>query len=274
MIRFLSVLLLLVSQFAAAADITITGPTKPINPGRMVRLFVDGLTEQELLSSSATVTLSKNEDVAPVAKAAIDPLDYVDIFPGKTWQNRAYIDFRAEYSGKYVITIDTNGFRKKLDEGLIATTTADIDAELLSELRIVVTKIGDKYLAKTGAALVEVAGTVPPPPVDPDDPIPPTTKVDRVTYVYEKDNSVIPRQVAFALQKLNTDSGGKIAATEFEEDSTVDGNPHGRTPSQYVIALKAAREAGLPALVVQSGDAVVKVIKNPTTTESVLEVVK
>ena len=95
--------------------------------------------------------------------------------------------------------------------------------------------------------------------------------VDRVTYVYEKDNTIIPKPVAYALQKLNEDETAGILASEFEQNTT-DGN--GEIPDQYKIALETAKEAGLPALVVQSGDRVVKVVKNPTTEEHVTEAVK
>lgn len=119
---------------------------------------------------------------------------------------------------------------------------------------------------------VEVGGSFPPQPDDPEtpeEPDPPaTTKIDRVTYCYEKDSNSVPRPVSAALQQLNAQG---ILATEFEEDS-VSGD--GRTPTQYVVALEAARKAGLPALVIQSGDTVVRVVRNPTTSEQVLEAVQ
>ena len=74
--------------------------------------------------------------------------------------------------------------------------------------------------------------------------------------------------MALALEKLNKQG---IVATEFEED-TVDG--YGRTPAQYLIPLKAAREVGLPSLVVQSGLDVVRVVKNPEAESTVLEAAK
>lgn len=96
-------------------------------------------------------------------------------------------------------------------------------------------------------------------------PEPPAKKVDRVTYVFEKDTTLIPRPVSLALRKLN-DSG--ILATEFEQD-TVTGL--GQTPRQYSIALKAAKSAGLPALVFQAGDQVTAVVRNPKTERDVME---
>jgi len=93
-------------------------------------------------------------------------------------------------------------------------------------------------------------------------------KVTQVTYVWEKDTSAIPRPVASALNKLNQLG---ILATDFEED-TVDGDD--QVPDQYKIALEAARKAGLPSLVVQSGEKVVKVLKDPKTLEEVLGVAK
>ena len=114
------------------------------------------------------------------------------------------------------------------------------------------------------------AGEVP--PINPPPKPPPSTKISQVTYVYEKDRNAVPRGVSAALRTLNDDAAySGILASEFEED-TLDGD--GGVPEQYQIALSAAKEAGLPALVFQAGDEVVKVIKAPTTTEQVLEVFK
>jgi hypothetical protein len=92
--------------------------------------------------------------------------------------------------------------------------------------------------------------------------------LDQVVYVYEKDDGPVPRPVAGALMEINLNEALKIEATEFESD-TVD--PDGDVPEQYQAALAAAKEAGLPALVVLAGDTVVKVIKNPSTMEQVME---
>lgn len=100
---------------------------------------------------------------------------------------------------------------------------------------------------------------------------PAPSAIDRVTYVYEKDDTVVPKLVAFALQKLNEDATKGIIASEFEKD-TVNGN--GQIPEQYKIALEAAKGAGLPALVVQVGEKVVKIVKNPSTEEHVAEALK
>ena len=92
--------------------------------------------------------------------------------------------------------------------------------------------------------------------------------LDQVVYVYEKDDGPVPRPVAGALMEINLNEELKIEATEFESD-TVD--PDGDVPEQYQAALAAAKEAGLPALVVLAGDTVVKVIKDPSTMEQVME---
>ena len=95
----------------------------------------------------------------------------------------------------------------------------------------------------------------------------PTLKPTTATYVYEKDHGTPPSPVAAGLDKLNRQG---ILATAFEED-TKDGN--GNTPSQYVIALTEATKAGLPALVVQAGDKVMRVVKAPASEQQVLEAI-
>ncbi len=93
-------------------------------------------------------------------------------------------------------------------------------------------------------------------------------KPTAATYVYEKDDSVVPSPVMVALNQLNR---AGIVATIFEED-TVNGD--GETPAQYKVPLAAAKEAGPPALVVTAGDKVLRVVKSPKTAEEVLEAVK
>lgn len=77
--------------------------------------------------------------------------------------------------------------------------------------------------------------------------------VDRVTYVYEKDQGGVPPAVAVALMELN--AAGSIVATEFEDD-TVDGD--GEVPEQYKIASGAATT--IPCVVAQDGAVVVRVV--------------
>lgn len=92
-------------------------------------------------------------------------------------------------------------------------------------------------------------------------------KATAVTYVYEKDSTTIPPPVLAALDKLNRRG---IIANPFEQNTT-DGT--GDVPEQYKIPLAAAKEAGLPSLVVTAGPKVLKVVKAPLTEEAVLEAV-
>lgn len=92
--------------------------------------------------------------------------------------------------------------------------------------------------------------------------------VTAAVYVYEKDNGGIPPAVSAALSELNTKG---LRATAIDDDVT-DGS--GAIPEQYAKAIPAAREAGLPALVVMAGESVRKVVKAPTAKEEVLEAAK
>lgn len=116
-----------------------------------------------------------------------------------------------------------------------------------------------------------LGGASSPPPVDP----PNNSKVRRVTYVYEKSNNPVPRPVAAALLAINRgttelgpdllDEDG-VSASEFEQDTV---NSSNETPDQYVRALDAAKKAGLPCLVVESKNEVLRVMTKPTTEEDV-----
>lgn len=94
------------------------------------------------------------------------------------------------------------------------------------------------------------------------------SKPDAAVYVYEKDDGSVPPPVLAALSTLNKQG---IAATTFEDD-TVDGS--GEVPDQYRVPLAAAKEAGLPSLVVSGGGKVIRVAKAPKTEAEVLEAAK
>lgn len=93
----------------------------------------------------------------------------------------------------------------------------------------------------------------------------PSEKATAATYFYEKDQTAIPAAVMSGINKLNL---AGIVATTCEANPD-DGT--GDVPDQYKIPLAAAREAGLPALVVMAGDKVLRVVKNPATLEQVVE---
>lgn len=104
----------------------------------------------------------------------------------------------------------------------------------------------------------------------PIDIIKPTPKVDRVTYVNEKDRAVAPPAVLSAFDKLNRQG---ILATSFEVD-TKDGDQ--QIPDQYKLAYQAAEDAGTPCIVVEGGGEVIKVlpVTRETTEAEVLEAIR
>lgn len=99
-------------------------------------------------------------------------------------------------------------------------------------------------------------------------PIPGATKPTAVTYVYEKDDTTVPNAVLAALDKLNRQG---INAANIDKD-IVDGASE--VPDQFKVAIAAAKEAGLPALVATTGDRVVRIVKDPKTEEDVLQVAR
>lgn len=98
-------------------------------------------------------------------------------------------------------------------------------------------------------------------------------EVTQATYVYEKDQSGgVPPGVQFALGEVN--KAGKVAAAAIEADVK---DSTGNTPKQYQIAVAEAKAKGLPSLVVQAGEKVVKVVTStkevPLTEKQVMEAV-
>lgn len=152
---------------------------------------------------------------------------------------------------------------------LLLSSTAFAQTALIFEVSegryvgIVTTPTGQQF-ALTSIVITKLKVVPDKPPVTP-------TRIDRVTYLYEKDESNIPKPVSFALDRLNKEYKDVIA-TSFEDD-ILDGDDE--VPDQYKIALAAARKTGLPCLVIQAKDTVVRVLKDPKTEAEVMnEVLK
>lgn len=96
--------------------------------------------------------------------------------------------------------------------------------------------------------------------------LPVTTKATAATYVHDE-KAVIPSGVMAALNELNARG---IIATAFPDDATDNDD---QVPDQYKVTLPAAKAAGIPSLVVQAGDRVLRTVKAPTTKAQVLEAV-
>lgn len=93
-------------------------------------------------------------------------------------------------------------------------------------------------------------------------------KATAAVYVYEQRSGEIPNAVLAAIDKLNRQN---IVATTFDVDTTNGGE---QVPAQYAAAVPAAKEAGLPALVVSAGLKVLRTVKAPQTEDDVLGAVK
>lgn len=92
--------------------------------------------------------------------------------------------------------------------------------------------------------------------------------VTSVTYVHEQRDTPVPSAIHAALNRINREKN--IPANVFDVD-TKDGN--GEVPDQYKVAALAAKEAGLPSLVVVAGDKALRVVKDPKTQDAVMEAV-
>lgn len=92
--------------------------------------------------------------------------------------------------------------------------------------------------------------------------------VTAVTYVYEKDDTVVSSEVMSGINRLNREK--KVTASIVDDD-VKDGN--GETPAQYVAPIEASKKDGLPILVATNGSTVVRVVKNPKTEAEVVGIV-
>lgn len=233
-------LVLLVASLAAAEGPKLIGPATAI-AGQEVRLSVEGLVNPDLNTPEGlkpviawAAKLSVTVDAPPDSEAVVES----DIALNLAGSVKLRLTFSAAKGGVYVVVL--------LD--------------------------GNSVCVATKRIVVGPATPPPKPDVKPDTPpvVDPSTKPTAVTYVYEKDQQPVPRPVQAALNKLHA-AGGGVVASLFEDDST---NGGGTVPQQYQVPLKAAREAGLPCLVVTAGDVVLRVLKSPTTEAEVLEASK
>ena len=217
----------------------IEGPSVAA-PGQELRLIVTGLTTPPLSEGigklqewSSRVSLLVD---APEGSEAIADTDLSLGLGAQSVRFRVF--FTPSRGGVYVLIVH------------------DANADVIACKRITV-------------GPVEV---VPPAP-NPRNPSPanPTTRATAATFVYEKSQHQLPTPILAALSRLNTERAGSgFVGSSFEQNTT---NDRGEVPKQYRVALEAARREGLPALVVQAGDTVTRVVRNPTTAEQVMEAV-
>lgn len=95
-------------------------------------------------------------------------------------------------------------------------------------------------------------------------------KPTAATYFYDDKQTGIPVPVKNAIANLNA---AGIMATNHEVDTT---DASGDVPEQYKVSLPAAKEVGLPALVVMGGQRVLRVLKvtETTTEQDIMEAVQ
>lgn len=186
-----------------------------------------------------------------------------------------YEVFGSEMDGKYVPSTRFAFWAAPRKEPypirVMATIAKHQTREITIDGETVEVITGVTYRQAQFSWLVKVKGKIPkkPDPKDPEDEEEEETdEVTQVTYVYEKERAPVPNSIRLGLRRVQREG---ITAGEIDQDArTGDGN----VPSQYKIAIDAAKEAGIPALVVQAGDKIVKVIQNPQDFNEVLEAIK
>lgn len=210
-----------------------------------------------------TLSAKRSTDAIKFEWSVVEKPDYdLGAF---TWDDDKLVSIMFDTPGEYTIRLKVTGKpdvfpgEKKLPSGAYNPEYVEwLEPRAYHEIEVVTEAIVDHKV---------VVGDPKPNPTP--GPIQPPNKVDRVTFVFEKSKHPIPLEVSNALNKLNTEKG--ILATVFEQDSK-DGD--GEVPDQYKIALEAARKAGLPCLVVQSGSSVLKTVAAPKTVADVMEAIK
>lgn len=242
-----TVMLLFVATIVAAADkgpedMVLAGPDSA-KIGESIRLRLDGLPNVELSKTmdQQLAWMSKIRVITSAPKGLTDKdytLDQQLSIKISPFQWTFTLDFKATKPGDYVLVIDWND-----------------PPYGLTFHRITV-----------GGSAVPLTDPTKPAPSDPNNPTPNNPKVDRVTWVWEKDSGPVPQYVSAALQRINAARSG-VVASDFEDDTT-DGN--GEVPDQFKVALAASKTAGVPVLVLQAGSVVVRAWK-PSTEAEIME---
>lgn len=80
------------------------------------------------------------------------------------------------------------------------------------------------------------------------------TQITSVDYVYERDETAVPREISAWLREVNEKTD--IVASEIDDDSV---DPSGNLRKSIL----EAKKAGIPCLVVMSGEKVVKIVLKP-----------
>lgn len=247
---FTAIAILLLSSAVFAADkgpedMVLVGPDSA-KIGESVRLRLDGLPNVELSKTmdQQLAWMSKIRVITSAPKGVTEKdftLDQQLSIKISPFQWTFALDFKASKPGDYVLVIDWND-----------------PPYGLTFHRITV-----------GGSAVPSPDPTKPAPSDPISPNPNNPKVDRVTWVWEKDSGPVPRYVATALQRINAERSG-VVASDFEDDTT-DGN--GEVPDQFKAALAASKTAGVPVLVLQAGSVVVRAWK-PSTEAEIMEAIQ
>lgn len=192
---------------------------------------------------------------------------------GVTGEPGDFVVVQAETADAQVSWYSVDSALKLFPTALLKDSKAAVVVSLRpGKYRLLAVSAKDGVPSPFAECVVTITGPAPPVVVvPPDTPDPPGPQATAATYVYEKDTTAIPAPVLSAIDKINRaqppDAKKKIIASVFEQD-TVDGS--GETPEQYRAALAAAREAGLPALVVTAGDTVLRIVKNPRSEQDIL----
>lgn len=239
-----------------APVIEIKAPTTKQKNGKLLFLPIVGLDDQ---------TRTK-------VKLDVEPKD--DSYTAGQFGDVIVFEAEPKVDTKYTITLGLNEWRKGAETFFVSMKAAGVGKDVLDRQVAILTELETTHPYRYGTCVVEVAGSGPFSPIDPPPP-PPNSKVTQVTYIFEKDQSSVPRPVSLALRRINVESSGSVVATEFEEDTV---NASGQTPEQYKIALAEARKVGIPALVVQSGAIILRVLPDrkeaPLTEIQVMEAIK
>ena len=285
MIRFLLACLLLASTTSAAETVMLISPDGVPLPNGNYRILV--FSHDATIPPTSTVLPVGGFVTPPVIPPVVPPVPPVDTVTAKIDSLIAAVTDPTKaatangLSEGYALLL---GF---IDNGMIA------DADNARAAAKISIDMGLRRVGKTAAwkpftdgmetltepmdlpalvncytiAAARLKTSPVPPPIDPPSPV---QKVTAVTYVYEKDQAAIPRPVSAALQTINADTP-QIVATEFERDTV---NGFDQIPEQYAIAREAAIKNGLPCLVVQAGDSIVRIVSDPQTEADVKEAIR
>jgi len=249
-----AVAMLLCFCLRAAADITVVGPSDPIEAGSYAFIQVQGLSQPDLVKATVKIEPS-------------GPL----LMPLQDWSGKPMLFFSSQKQGSYTVSVSLNAWATVVDESYTTVKSAPIepqDEELRKSYLNSAAALTAAYRADIGKCVIQVGEPTPPPPPPP----PPSEKITGLLF-YDADQ--LDNQPDFAKLVVSTRIRQipKFTFTPFDYQPK---NENNQVPSDLAPWIKLIEDQkwGYPCMLLinENGDLVGH--GSPKTVDEAINLVK